>query len=139
MLANAAHPGYASTNLQFHSQHRWMDAVGAFGNRLLAQSETDGALPTLYAAVGSMPGNSFAGPGGFLEQRGAPRLVGRSSAAWDMDVAQRLWDTSERLTGARFPVTLNRLAARESGGDRPAERALGARQQAVNQDDRVDD
>jgi hypothetical protein len=57
-----------------------------------------------YAAVGDIPGNSFAGPGGFLEQRGAPKLVGRSAAAQDVDVADRPWDISEHLTGVRFPL-----------------------------------
>jgi NAD(P)-dependent dehydrogenase (short-subunit alcohol dehydrogenase family) len=104
VLATAAHPGYAATNLQFHSGRRLFDLVGSAGNRLLAQDEDGGALPTLYAAVAEIPGNSFAGPGGFMEQRGAPKLVGRSAAAKDSDVARRLWDVSEELTGARFPL-----------------------------------
>jgi NAD(P)-dependent dehydrogenase (short-subunit alcohol dehydrogenase family) len=104
VLATAAHPGYASTNLQFHSQRRIFDLVGAVGNRLLAQDEEGGALPTLYAAVAQVPGDSFAGPGGLMEQRGAPKLVGRSGAARDADVARRLWDVSENLTGVRFPL-----------------------------------
>jgi NAD(P)-dependent dehydrogenase (short-subunit alcohol dehydrogenase family) len=102
--ATAAHPGWAATNLQFHSQRRAMDLVGAIGNRLFAQDAHGGALPTLYAAVADVPGNSFAGPGGFMGQRGAPKLVGRSAAAQDMDVARRLWDVSEQLTGVRFPL-----------------------------------
>ncbi|HEV2923535.1 MAG TPA: oxidoreductase [Solirubrobacteraceae bacterium] len=104
VLATAAHPGYAATNLQFHSQRRFFDLLGAVGNRLIAQDEDGGALPTLYAAVADIPGNSFAGPGGFMEQRGAPKLVGRSAAAADADVARRLWDASEELTGVRFPL-----------------------------------
>jgi hypothetical protein len=71
---------------------------------VLAQDEDGGALPTLYAAVADIPGDSFAGPGGFMEQRGAPRLVGRSTAAKDTDVARRLWEVSEELTGVRFPL-----------------------------------
>jgi NAD(P)-dependent dehydrogenase (short-subunit alcohol dehydrogenase family) len=104
VLATAAHPGYASTNLQFHSQRRVFDLIGAVGNRLLAQDEEGGARPTIYAAVADIPGNSFAGPGGFMEQRGAPKLVGRSNAANDAEVARRLWDVSEKLTGVRFPL-----------------------------------
>ncbi len=104
VLANAAHPGYASTNLQFHSGHRTFDLLGAVGNRLLAQDEKGGALPTLYAATADVPGDSFAGPGGFMEQRGAPKLVGRSNAAKDREVAGRLWEVSETLTGIRFPL-----------------------------------
>jgi NAD(P)-dependent dehydrogenase (short-subunit alcohol dehydrogenase family) len=104
VLAMAAHPGYAATNLQFHSHRRWMDLISAVGNRVLAQDEDGGALSTLYAAVADVPGNSFAGPGRFMEQRGAPKLVGRSSAAQDAAVARRLWDVSEELTGVHFPL-----------------------------------
>jgi NAD(P)-dependent dehydrogenase (short-subunit alcohol dehydrogenase family) len=111
VLSNAAHPGYAATNLQFHSDRGLMDMIGTLGNRLVAQDENGGAEPTLYAALAEIPGNSYAGPGGFLEQRGAPKLVGRSSAAMDMDVARRLWDVSERLTGVTFPLAVKTAVA----------------------------
>jgi NAD(P)-dependent dehydrogenase (short-subunit alcohol dehydrogenase family) len=105
VLATAAHPGYASTNLQSHSGNRLQELfMKQVGNRLIAQDEDGGALPTLYAAVADIPGNSFAGPGGFMEQRGAPKLVGRSGVALDGVVARRLWDVSEELTGVRFPL-----------------------------------
>jgi hypothetical protein len=77
---------------------------GAAGSAVLAQDENGGALPTLYAAVADIPGDSFDGPGGFMEQRGAPKLVGRTDPAQDADVARRLWDVSEELTGVRFPL-----------------------------------
>jgi NAD(P)-dependent dehydrogenase (short-subunit alcohol dehydrogenase family) len=102
ILATAAHPGYAATNLQFHSGRRALDLLSIVGNRLIAQDEEAGALPTLYAAVADVPGDSFAGPDGFMEMRGKPKLVGRSKAAGDADAARRLWDLSEELTGVRF-------------------------------------
>jgi NAD(P)-dependent dehydrogenase (short-subunit alcohol dehydrogenase family) len=111
VLAAAAHPGYAATNLQFHSGRRVVDMISVVGNRLIAQGEDGGALPTLYAATADIPGNSFAGPGGFLEQRGAPKLVGRSAAAKDARVARRLWEVSEDLTGVRFPLGAAAAAA----------------------------
>jgi len=110
VLATAAHPGYAATNLQFHSGRRSLDLLSAVGNHLLAQDENGGALPTLYAAVAEVPPNSFAGPGGFLEQRGAPKLVGRSSAAQDAATAARLWEVSEQLTDAHFPLSAGAAA-----------------------------
>src|SRR5204862_1930533 len=55
VLANAAHPGYAATNLQFHSGRRVLDIISTVGNRLVAQDEDGGALPTLYAAVADIP------------------------------------------------------------------------------------
>ena len=81
-----------------------VDAISRVGNRLFAQDEDGGAMPTLYAATADIAGNSFAGPGGFMEQRGAPKLVGRTDAAKDAEVARRLWDVSEELTGVRFPL-----------------------------------
>jgi NAD(P)-dependent dehydrogenase (short-subunit alcohol dehydrogenase family) len=105
VLATAAHPGYAATNLQFHSGRRALDIGSWVANRLVAQDEDGGALPTLYAATADIPGDSFAGPSGFMEQRGAPKLVGRTEAARDTAVARGLWDASEELTGARFPLS----------------------------------
>jgi NAD(P)-dependent dehydrogenase (short-subunit alcohol dehydrogenase family) len=103
--ALAAHPGYAATNLQGHTgsglQHRFM----ALTNRLLAQSDAMGALPTLYAASQDLPGASYVGPDGFQEQRGHPALAKRSAAAQDADTARRLWQLSEELTGVAFPLT----------------------------------
>jgi NAD(P)-dependent dehydrogenase (short-subunit alcohol dehydrogenase family) len=105
VIATAAHPGYAATNLQFHSGSRWMDALSAVGNRVLAQDANGGALPTLYAATADIPGNSYAGPAGFMETRGGAKLVGRSKAAQDADAARRLWQVSEELTGVQFPLS----------------------------------
>jgi NAD(P)-dependent dehydrogenase (short-subunit alcohol dehydrogenase family) len=105
VLSTAAHPGYAATNLQSHSGNVLIEfAMGKVGNALFAQSESDGALPTLFAAFADIPGDSFAGPGGFKEIRGAPRLVGRSKRALDVPVARQLWSVSEQLTGTKFPL-----------------------------------
>ncbi|MEU3173422.1 oxidoreductase [Streptomyces sp. NPDC007000] len=104
VIATAAHPGLAATNLLRYDgrgrvRHRVKTAVAG----LLTQSEETGALPTLYAAVADLPGNSYAGPSGFMETRGAPELVGRSAKAQDTEVARRLWEVSEDLTGVAFP------------------------------------
>ncbi len=102
--AFAAHPGYASTNLQSHTGNVVQNTLMALGNKVLAQSEEMGALPTLYAATQDLPGGSYVGPDGFQEQRGHPTLVGRSGRASDPDVAKRLWELSEELTGVSFPL-----------------------------------
>jgi NAD(P)-dependent dehydrogenase (short-subunit alcohol dehydrogenase family) len=102
--AVAAHPGYAATDLQSHSGSRLNNAIMVVGNRLFAQSDAMGALPTLYATTQDVPGGAFVGPDGFAEQRGHPKLVGRTKAAQDADVARRLWDLSEELTDVRWPL-----------------------------------
>ncbi len=105
VIAVAAHPGYSATNLQGHTPSRVERVVMALGNRIVAQSEAMGALPTLYAATQDLPGDSYIGPDGFKEGRGHPTTVGRSDAASHPETAARLWELSETLTGVRFPLT----------------------------------
>jgi NAD(P)-dependent dehydrogenase (short-subunit alcohol dehydrogenase family) len=102
VIATAAHPGIAATNL-LRPDGRRMRVLMEKVIGLFAQSDEGGALPTLYAAVMDVPGNSYAGPGGLLGSRGAPKLVGRSARARDTELAHRLWEVSEELTGAIFP------------------------------------
>ena len=105
LRAMAAHPGYAATNLQSRTGSWIQNAAMAVANKVYAQSEEMGALPTLYAATQDIPGNSYVGPDGFQEGRGHPKLVGRSSEARNEASAKRLWDLSEDLTGVRFGLT----------------------------------
>jgi NAD(P)-dependent dehydrogenase (short-subunit alcohol dehydrogenase family) len=97
----AAHPGYAATNLQSHTQSI-QDQIMGLANHVIAQSAAMGALPTLYAATEDVPGAAYVGPDGLLEQRGHPRLVDMSGAAKDEQSARRLWERSEELTGVRY-------------------------------------
>ena len=97
----AAHPGYAATNLQFHTQSI-QDKLMGLGNHIFAQSAAMGALPTLYAATEDIPGGAYVGPDGLAEQRGHPHLVGMSGAARSEDSARTLWERSEELTGVTF-------------------------------------
>jgi NAD(P)-dependent dehydrogenase (short-subunit alcohol dehydrogenase family) len=103
--AVAAHPGYASTHLQSHTGSRLQHVLMAtVANRVFAQSDEMGALPTLFAATQDIPGDTFVGPDGFMEQRGHPHIVGRSKAAQDDGDARRLWELSEQLTGVTSGV-----------------------------------
>jgi NAD(P)-dependent dehydrogenase (short-subunit alcohol dehydrogenase family) len=102
--AMAAHPGYAATNLQFHTE-TVQDRIMALGNALLAQTPAMGALPTLYAAVHpDLPNGSYIGPSGILEQRGYPKIVRSTRAARDPETARALWELSERLTGVKYEL-----------------------------------
>jgi NAD(P)-dependent dehydrogenase (short-subunit alcohol dehydrogenase family) len=97
--ALAAHPGYAATNLQSHTDSI-QDRVMSVTNRLFAQSAQMGALPALYAATApALPGGSFIGPDGLLEQRGSPKIVRSSRRSYDETTAAALWNLSETLTG----------------------------------------
>src|SRR3954451_17041827 len=106
LTSTAAHPGYAATNLQMAGPQlegsRWREALGRFGNVLLAQSDEMGALPTLYAATEDLPGGTYIGPDGFAEQRGHPTIVGANGRARDERSARRLWEISEGLTAVTY-------------------------------------
>lgn len=104
----AAHPGYAATNLQTAGpqmeKSRFQERVAEVMNSLLAQSAEMGALPTLYAATASdVEGGDYIGPGGLMEMRGYPQKVEARATAHDRDVARRLWEISESLTGVTYP------------------------------------
>ncbi|MGW0335827.1 oxidoreductase [Streptomyces sp. NPDC003011] len=106
VVAAAAHPGYADTNLQTTGPRmagrRAAERLMEFGNRYLAQSAAAGALPTLYAATapGVRP-DSLTGPS-FAMWRGAPGVSWRAPWTRDDTAGERLWAASEQLTGVRY-------------------------------------
>ncbi|MFI6639832.1 oxidoreductase [Streptomyces sp. NPDC050504] len=106
VVAAAAHPGYADTNLQTAGARMEGRALAerffALGNRLIAQPAASGALPTLYAATapGVRP-DAFFGPGP-LGLRGAPAPSWRAPWTRDDVAAERLWVASEQLTGVAY-------------------------------------
>lgn len=106
-IVASCHPGYAATHLQAAGPEmegaKLTVRITDLGNRLFAQSAAMGALPTLYAATA--PGvrcGDYVGPGGLLGMAGHPQKVGRTRYARRDDVAERLWQESERLTGVTF-------------------------------------
>ena len=102
VISVAAHPGYAATELQSHTQSI-QDRVMALGNALLAQSAEMGALPTLYATTSpAAVGGGYYGPDGIGELRGHPTAVGTSGAARDQALATKLWLLAEDLTGVSY-------------------------------------
>jgi NAD(P)-dependent dehydrogenase (short-subunit alcohol dehydrogenase family) len=107
LMSLAAHPGYASTNLQSRGPRMTGSRVREVGagllNRLVAQPASRGAWPILRAATdpGARGGDYF-GPGGFAEQRGHPLLVGMSADALDAGDARWLWERSVELTGVGY-------------------------------------
>lgn len=103
LVAAAAHPGYAATNLQSGQGNRLLEAAMAVGNKVLAQSDASGAWPQEYAAT--MPGvqpDDYYGPTGRGGTRGSPGKVARSRRARSDADARRLWTVSEELTGVRY-------------------------------------
>lgn len=105
--ALAAHPGYASTNLQAvgptMAESKARQAMMKVSNRLLGQTAAMGALPIVYAAASpDARGGEYYGPAGLFGQRGYPKKVRSSAASYDEAAAKRLWQISEELTGVAY-------------------------------------
>ncbi|MEU7601688.1 oxidoreductase [Streptomyces sp. NPDC040724] len=105
ITAAAAHPGYASSNL--HSGASKLEGptlnsrVAAFGNAVVAQPTSAGALPTLYAATAPGVGqDAFIGPR--FGWRGAPAPSWRAKWTLDDTSGELLWAASEKLTGVSY-------------------------------------
>ncbi len=114
-LSVAAHPGVAATNLAQHFP-RFMSALFP----LVGQSAANGALPTLYAALGEdIEGGDYCGPQSLQQMRGAPIKVGSNKASRDEAAAARLWALSEQLTGVRYAFCSDTAGLR-SAPDRAA-------------------
>ena len=107
LIAVAAHPGYAHTNLQTAGPQMSGSLIGEavqhVGASLLGQSSQMGALPTVYTAVADgVNSGDFIGPGGLAGMRGYPRKVGSTRASHNPQIAAQLWRLSEEMTGVRY-------------------------------------
>jgi NAD(P)-dependent dehydrogenase (short-subunit alcohol dehydrogenase family) len=109
VLAAAAHPGYANTDLQAKGAKMKGSKIGAgsfnLANWLVAQSAASGALPSLYAATAEdVTQGAYYGPRGFMRMWGAPAVDQASEKLVTSEVADELWQISESLTGTAFKL-----------------------------------
>jgi len=93
----AAHPGWTATDLQRTA------GTARFLNPIFGMKPPEGALPTLRAATDPQAkGGSYWGPSGVFEMNGPPDLARISTRARDEQAAAKLFELSEKLTGASF-------------------------------------
>lgn len=107
LTSNAAHPGYARTDIIANGPGA--DSLQAKVHRLIgplfSHSSAAGALPTLYAATApeARPAGYY-GPAGFYEIKGPVAASFIAATAKDEVVARRLWEISEELTGVAWTL-----------------------------------
>ncbi|WP_338829334.1 SDR family oxidoreductase [Bradyrhizobium sp. 27S5] len=105
IMSNAAHPGYARTELIPNGPGTdslsWR--LGRYLQPFMSHSAAAGALPTLFAATSpaAEPGGYY-GPDWFYELKGPPVPARIMPQARDTVVAEQLWDVSAMLTGVSF-------------------------------------
>ena len=98
----AAHPGWTATDLQRHS------GLFEFLNTFFAMKAEQGALPTLRAATDDAANSGdYFGPDGWQEWKGYPVKVKSNELSHDKNIAKKLWEISEILTGVNFNIAAN--------------------------------
>jgi NAD(P)-dependent dehydrogenase (short-subunit alcohol dehydrogenase family) len=105
LMSNAAHPGYARTDLIPNGPGT--SGLSWYVSRLLrpyaSHSAAEGALPTLFAATSpEAKGGGYYGPNWFYELKGPPVPAKIMPRAKDAVTAAWLWDVSATLTGVSF-------------------------------------
>lgn len=94
-LSVAAHPGLSATERQ------QTIGIGGWLTKILAQPVWMGALPALRAATDTnVEATEYYGPKYGL--KGYPTLSKMDEKAFDVNVAKKLWELSEKITGVKF-------------------------------------
>jgi NAD(P)-dependent dehydrogenase (short-subunit alcohol dehydrogenase family) len=102
LISNAAHPGYARTELipNGPGNDALATKIGKIFQPLMSQTPAEGALPQLFAATAADAAPSgYYGPRNLFELVGPPVPARVARQAKDVAVAARLWTVSEQLTG----------------------------------------
>ena len=103
VIALAAHPGIAATELANHLFFNLISWLIQPIMKLIFQSSAMGALPSLRAALDPQAkGGQYYGPNGKGEKSGYPVLVDSNSSSKNEKDAQKLWEISEELTGIKY-------------------------------------
>ncbi len=104
-ISVACHPGISATNLLSRGSGRETGKLMKMLMRIVAQTAENGALPTLYAATHpDLRGGEFIGPDGPGNTKGYPVLTNDSARLYNPDLAAKLWEVSETLTGVTYSI-----------------------------------
>ncbi|MDF1673902.1 MAG: oxidoreductase [Vicingaceae bacterium] len=105
VIAVSSHPGVSNTNLFSHIPKLFqllMIPLLPF----FAHPPKKAALPMLYAALGKdINGGDYLGPMGYKNMKGKPGKTKAELHAFDEEVAKKLWEISEKLTGEKFELS----------------------------------
>lgn len=104
-ISVACHPGISVTNLLSRGSGKETGSIMKALMAIVAQPASMGALSTLYAATHpDLRGGEYIGPDGPGNTKGHPVLTNDPAKLFKADLAAKLWEVSEELTGIRYPV-----------------------------------
>ena len=101
-ISTAAHPGIATTELARHMPKLLYAVLKYTVAPFLTHAPSEGAQPTILAAIGQAEGGDYFGPTGFKEMKGKAGKANSTELSKDEAIAQRLWKASEKLVGYQY-------------------------------------
>jgi len=103
-ISVACHPGISVSNLLSRGSGKEASPLLKKMMRIVAQPAHKGALPTLYAATHpDLKGGEYIGPDGPGNRKGNPVKTTEASQLFNAELAVKLWEVSEDLTGVKYP------------------------------------
>jgi len=116
VICTTSDPGLANTNLQTttadNSGSLWERTFYPLIMNTLAHSSHMGALTQLYPATApGVKGSTFVRPRWRL--RGYPTVQKPIARTFDKDIARRLWDVSEQMTGVVYDFSATPVAEKQ--------------------------
>jgi NAD(P)-dependent dehydrogenase (short-subunit alcohol dehydrogenase family) len=107
VIALAAHPGLANTNIKQAREalkppgpiRRW---YSKHMTKLIPSAENAARSVILAATAENVAGGEYFGPGGLLELGGAPKEARLNPIVRDPVLSKQLWTLTEAMTGARY-------------------------------------
>lgn len=104
VIVVSTHPGVSKTNL-FDNVPKFVQKFISPLLPLFTHSPEDAAQPMLCALLSDdVKGGDYYGPTGFRGMKGKPGKVKSRPQSYDKEVAKKLWEVSEKLTGEKFSV-----------------------------------
>ena len=105
LTSTMSHPGVSATSLATNPEGMGANPIvrvaAPWVMRCILQSAAAGANPSLYAATAATPG-SYTGPTWLRETRGPVGPARLSALAQDQELASRLWQVSQDLSGVEY-------------------------------------
>jgi len=104
-ISVACHPGISVTNLLSRGSGKETGRIMKALMGIVAQPASMGALPTLYAATHpDLRGGEYIGPDGPGNTKGYPVLTNDPARLYRPDLASKLWEVSEAMTGVTYTI-----------------------------------
>lgn len=102
-ISLTCHPGFARSNLFSRGSGKKANPILRFLQNRVSQPADMGALPILYAATEpGLIGGEYIGPDGKKKRKGYPMNDPIINDLFNQEIAEKLWQVSESLTGVSY-------------------------------------